>query len=203
MKSKLTGKEDSIIEEYKAGATGRQLAKKHKVCLATICNFLRKRKLVRKPGRPKKVKKLVRKPRTKQKKKLTTPKLKVIVVPVPVAVKEYLCSVSGKPIPALRVEYLLTTDISPDKWTCIEFSTVKPKKGIYMGEVGTSELRLVREVGSSSVREMMPEFETPEETAEKPESAEEEEVVTAKQNTPPQLLEEIANLRIDKDHSAD
>ena len=60
--------------------------------------------------------------------------------------------VSGKPIPTERVEALEMLGIPQGKWTCVEHSLTKPKKGVYLGEVGTSELLLVDKVYDDSVR---------------------------------------------------
>lgn len=37
-------------------------------------------------------------------------------------------------------------------WTCVEHSLTKPKQGLFLGEVGTSELLLVDKVYDDSVR---------------------------------------------------
>jgi hypothetical protein len=66
--------------------------------------------------------------------------------------KIYKCVVSGKPIPAERVEALEMLGIPQSKWTCVEHSLTKPKQGVYLGEVGTSELLLVDKVYDDSVR---------------------------------------------------
>jgi hypothetical protein len=66
--------------------------------------------------------------------------------------KIYKCVVSGKPIPVERVEALEMLGIPQSKWTCVEHSLTKPKQGVYLGEVGTSELLLVDKVYDDSVR---------------------------------------------------
>ena len=66
--------------------------------------------------------------------------------------KIYKCVVSGKTIPAERVEALQMLGIPQNKWTCVEHSLTKPKQGVYLGEVGTSELLLVDKVYDDSVR---------------------------------------------------
>lgn len=66
--------------------------------------------------------------------------------------KIYKCVVSGKVIPAERVEALEMLGIPESRWTCVEHSLTKPKQGVYLGEVGTSELLLVDKVYDDSVR---------------------------------------------------
>lgn len=66
--------------------------------------------------------------------------------------KIYKCAVSGKDIPAERVAALQMLGIPEDKWTCVEHSLVKPKQGIFMGEVGSSEMKVVDKVYNDSVR---------------------------------------------------
>jgi hypothetical protein len=77
-------------------------------------------------------------------------------------VKQYLCAVSGKPIPMIRVEYLQGEGIPEDEWTLKEFSQVTKKKGIYMGEVSGSDgleetgtLVVVSRVDNTSVRAIL------------------------------------------------
>jgi hypothetical protein len=64
----------------------------------------------------------------------------------------FKCVISGKIIPDERVEALKMLGIPENRWTCVEHSTVKPKKGLYLGEVGTSELLMVDKVYDDSVR---------------------------------------------------
>lgn len=66
--------------------------------------------------------------------------------------KIYKCAVSGKEIPSERVEALEMLGIPEDKWTCVEHSITKPKQGIFMGEVGASEMKVVDKVYNDSVR---------------------------------------------------
>lgn len=68
------------------------------------------------------------------------------------AKKIYKCVVSGKPIPSERVEALESLGIPEYMWTCVEHSFVKPKQGLFLGEVGTSELLIVDKVYDDSVR---------------------------------------------------
>jgi hypothetical protein len=64
----------------------------------------------------------------------------------------YKCVVSGKPIPAERVEALRMLGTPESRWTCVEHSLTKPRQGVYLGEVGTSELLFVDKVYDDSVR---------------------------------------------------
>ena len=43
-------------------------------------------------------------------------------------------------------------EVHPSRWTCVEHALDMPRKGIYMGENGTSELRIVNKVYDDSVR---------------------------------------------------
>jgi hypothetical protein len=77
--------------------------------------------------------------------------------------KKYVCSVSGKVIPAMRVEYLMESGLPEDKWTTVEHSQVQRKKGIYMGGTASSEddigeageLVIVDKVYDDSVRTIL------------------------------------------------
>jgi hypothetical protein len=64
----------------------------------------------------------------------------------------YKCVVSGKPIPKERVEALKMLGLPESRWTCVEHALDVPRKGIYLGEVGTSELLIVDKVYNDSVR---------------------------------------------------
>jgi hypothetical protein len=66
--------------------------------------------------------------------------------------KKFKCVVSGKEIPEERVEALQSLGIPESRWTCIEHALPVPRKGIYLGEVGTSELLIVDKVYNDSVR---------------------------------------------------
>jgi hypothetical protein len=68
------------------------------------------------------------------------------------AKKQYNCVVSGKVIPKERVEALKMLGVPENRWTCVEHALAMPRKGIYMGENGTSELRIVDKVYNDSVR---------------------------------------------------
>lgn len=64
----------------------------------------------------------------------------------------YKCIVSGKIIPQERVEALQSLGIPESRYTCVEHALDVPRKGIYLGEVGTSELLIVNKVYNDSVR---------------------------------------------------
>jgi len=66
--------------------------------------------------------------------------------------KIYKCIVSGKVIPQERVEALASLGVPESRWTCVEHALPVPRKGIYLGEVGTSELLIVDKVYNDSVR---------------------------------------------------
>lgn len=66
--------------------------------------------------------------------------------------KIYKCIVSGKEIPQERVDALKMLGVPENQWTCVENSFTKPKQGIFMGEVGGSEMRVVDKVYNDSVR---------------------------------------------------
>jgi len=66
--------------------------------------------------------------------------------------KKYKCIVSGKTIPSERVEALQMLGIPESRWTCVEHALPVPRKGIYLGEAGTSQLLIVDKVYNDSVR---------------------------------------------------
>lgn len=68
------------------------------------------------------------------------------------AKKIYKCVVSGKIIPKERVEALMMLGLPESRWTCVEHALDVPRKGIYLGEVGTSQLLIVDKVYNDSVR---------------------------------------------------
>ena len=78
----------------------------------------------------------------------------------------YKCVVSGKPIPSARVEALKSLGIPEHMWTCVEHSLTKPKQGLFLGEVGTSELLIVDKVYDDSVRSVFRGKKTPTEKEE-------------------------------------
>lgn len=66
--------------------------------------------------------------------------------------KVYRCVVSGKIIPPERLEALEMLGIPESRWTCVEHALEIPRKGVYLGENGTSELLIVSKVYNDSVR---------------------------------------------------
>ncbi len=62
------------------------------------------------------------------------------------------CIVCGKEIIPERIEALISLGIQKPNWTCVEHSLSKRRMGIYLGEVGTSELLVVDRVYNDSVR---------------------------------------------------
>jgi hypothetical protein len=67
---------------------------------------------------------------------------------------EVLCFVCNKVIPAERVEFLRGLRIPEHEMTTVDCSTTKKKKALYMGEHGTSELKIVDKVYNDSVRDV-------------------------------------------------
>jgi len=68
------------------------------------------------------------------------------------AKKRHKCVVSGKDIPHERVEALISLGVPGSRWTCVEHAFEVPRKGIYLGEAGTSQLLIVDKVYNDSVR---------------------------------------------------
>ena len=66
--------------------------------------------------------------------------------------KVYRCIVSDKVIPPERVEALQMLGVPESRWTCVEHALPVPRKGIYLGEAGTSQLLIVDKVYDDSVR---------------------------------------------------
>lgn len=67
-------------------------------------------------------------------------------------VKIYLCSVCGKKIPRDRIAALKLLGRPEIDWTHVACSTEKKKLGIFMGEVGTSEMKIVDHIYEDTVR---------------------------------------------------
>jgi hypothetical protein len=66
--------------------------------------------------------------------------------------KVFRCVVSGKVIPPERLEALEMLGVPESRWTCVEHALDIPRKGVYLGENGTSELLIVSKVYNDSVR---------------------------------------------------
>jgi len=62
------------------------------------------------------------------------------------------CVVCNKPIPIARLEALQSLNTPLTKYTHTQCSTTTKIKGIYLGEVGTSEIKLCDKVYNDSVR---------------------------------------------------
>ena len=63
-----------------------------------------------------------------------------------------ICVICDKPIPANRLEALVLMNTPVSKYTHTKCSTVTKIKGIYLGEVGTSEIMLCDKLYNDSVR---------------------------------------------------
>ena len=72
--------------------------------------------------------------------------------PVTVAKGSSVCVVCGTEIPKERLEALQSLKITDNNLTCMKHSTTTKKKGIYLGEVGTSQLLVCNKVYNDSVR---------------------------------------------------
>jgi len=62
------------------------------------------------------------------------------------------CCVCNKVVPKERVKFLLESGVFEHSITCVAHSLTKPKKGIYSGEPGTSDLIICDKVYNDSVR---------------------------------------------------
>lgn len=58
----------------------------------------------------------------------------------------------GGKLTAARVQALTSMEVSRELWTCVRHSLVRRIKGAWMGEVGSSELKLVDRLYNDSVR---------------------------------------------------
>lgn len=65
---------------------------------------------------------------------------------------ETVCIICNKTIPTARIQALKSMNASRDRWTHVQCSTVTKVKGLYFGEVGTSELQFCNKVYNDSVR---------------------------------------------------
>lgn len=64
----------------------------------------------------------------------------------------HLCWYCNKPIPQARLDFLLETNVLPHDMACVDHSQTKRIQGIYLGEAGTSEIKLCKKVYNDSVR---------------------------------------------------
>lgn len=79
---------------------------------------------------------------------ITSPQKKQEREPVPA------CFVCGCTLHKDRLKALIALRITPENWTCVTHSVTKKILGQYMGEHGTSELKLVDRIDNTSVRGM-------------------------------------------------
>jgi hypothetical protein len=88
------------------------------------------------------------------KKNAAKPRKAPVVKPAAKDANTIYCWVSGKPIPPERVEALRSIGTPEHMMTCIEHSQTKKVKGCYMGEYGTSEMKIVDKLYNDSVRDV-------------------------------------------------
>jgi hypothetical protein len=67
---------------------------------------------------------------------------------------KHTCYVCGKDIPKARIDALVMLGTPTNQYTHVQCSQVEKKKGVFMGEVGTSELKIVDKLYNDSVRDM-------------------------------------------------
>ena len=68
--------------------------------------------------------------------------------------KAYKCYVCGKNIPAARISALQMIGATESNYTHVGCSQEQKRKGVYLGEYGTSEMKIVNKVYNDSVRDM-------------------------------------------------
>ncbi len=75
------------------------------------------------------------------------------------------CIVCNVVLPLKRIDALRGLGTPTNRWMCIQCSekAVTPKLGVFLGEVGTSELKIVDKLYTDSVRDMFVEGSTEEE----------------------------------------
>lgn len=66
--------------------------------------------------------------------------------------KSLRCWRCNKVIPVARAEFLIESGCNPNNYSCLEHSQTQRIKGIYLGENGTSEMKLCDKVYNDSVR---------------------------------------------------
>lgn len=64
------------------------------------------------------------------------------------------CVICNKTLSATRIAALRSMNAPVNNWTCVKDSTTKKVLGQYMGEVGTSEMKIVDRIEETSVRSM-------------------------------------------------
>jgi len=73
--------------------------------------------------------------------------------------EEHRCWECNEVIAPERVEFLIESGVHPKKLTCIKHSNATKIKGIYSGEVGTSEIIFCDKVYDDSVKSKFIEIE--------------------------------------------
>ena len=74
--------------------------------------------------------------------------------------ESHFCPVCEKKIPKQRVQALIDMHIPEHNWFCIDHAVNKPRKGIYFGLPGVSEMKIVDAVYNDSVRSVLGNSET-------------------------------------------
>lgn len=79
----------------------------------------------------------------------------------------HTCLACQQPLASIRVEALRALATPYDGWTCFKCSDLvtTPRLGIFMGEVGTSEMKIVDRIYDDSVRDIFMESDSKEEQA--------------------------------------
>ena len=72
----------------------------------------------------------------------------------PTEIEPDCCVICNKELSDLRKKALRELKTPVNNWTCVKDSPVKRILGQYMGEVGTSEMKLVDRIEETSVRSM-------------------------------------------------
>lgn len=65
---------------------------------------------------------------------------------------KHYCYITNKEIPEDRIEALKFLGVPQHLWTTVEASDIKPRKGMFLGESGTSEMIFVSEVGPTGIQ---------------------------------------------------
>ena len=66
---------------------------------------------------------------------------------------DVLCVICGKAIPTDRISALLVLGKTKESFTHVKCSQETKKQGIYLGEVGTSEMKVVSKVYQDSIHD--------------------------------------------------
>lgn len=81
-------------------------------------------------------------------------KIAGFTIPVVPVVTEVNCYVCSKKIAKARMEALELLGVPINEWCCVTCSQVQKKQGIFLGEVGTSELKLVDRVYDDNIHKI-------------------------------------------------